>query len=93
LPHEPENAPAKGKIERTFRFIQERFIPEHTATTLEELNQQFQKWIEWYNTCHINRDTGVVPRARLQPSVTKLFPYGLNLDDIFCFKEERKNAR
>ncbi len=29
LPHEPGNARAKGKIERVFRFIQERFIPEH----------------------------------------------------------------
>ena len=26
LPHEVENAQAKGKIERVFRFIQERFI-------------------------------------------------------------------
>jgi transposase InsO family protein len=93
LPHEKDVAQAKGKIERIFRFIQERFILEHTATTLEELDQQFQKWIEWYNTCHINRDTGVVPRARLQPSVTKLLPYGLNLDDAFCFKEERKVAK
>ncbi len=92
LPHEPENARAKGKIERVFRFIQERFIPEHTAITIEELDRQFQKWIEWYNTCHINRDTGVIPKARLQPSVTKPLS-GINLDDIFCFKEERKVAK
>lgn len=34
LPHEPGNARAKGKIERVFRFIQERFISEHTAIRL-----------------------------------------------------------
>lgn len=93
IPHEPGNAQAKGKIERVFRFIQERFIPEHAAITLEELDRQFQKWIEWYNNCHINRDTGVVPRARLQPSVTKSLPQGLYLDDVFCFKQVRKVAK
>ena len=93
LPHEVENARAKGKIERVFRFIQERFIPEHTAISLEEMDRQFQKWIKWYNTCHINRDTGVIPCARLKPSVTKPLPQGLNLDDIFCFKQERKVAK
>lgn len=93
IPHEPENAQAKGKIERIFRFIQERFIPEHTAITIKELDRQFQRWIAWYNTCHINRDTGVTPQARLQPSVTKPLPQGLNLDDVFCFKHERKVAK
>lgn len=93
LPHEPGNARAKGKIERVFRFIQERFIPEHTAITLEELDRQFQRWIDWYNTCHVNRDTGVVPYTRLQPSVTRPLPQGLDLDDVFCFKQERKVAR
>ncbi len=90
LPHEPENAQAKGKIERVFRFIQERFVPEHTAISLEELDRQFQKWIHWYNTCHVNRDTGVIPTSRLKPSVTKAVPQGLNLDDILCFRQERK---
>lgn len=93
LPHEPGNARAKGKIERVFRFIQERFIPEHTAITLEELDRQFQRWIDWYNTCHVNRDTGVVPSTRRQPSVTRPLPQGLDLDDVFCFKQERKVAR
>lgn len=43
LSHEPENARAKGKIERVFRFIQEGFTTEHTAITLEEMDHQFQK--------------------------------------------------
>ena len=93
LPHEPGNARAKGKIERVFRFIQERFIPEHTAITLEETDTQFQRWINWYNTHHVNRDIGVVPRSRLQPSVTRPLPQELNLDDVLCFKQERKVAK
>jgi transposase InsO family protein len=55
ITHEPGNAQAKGKIERLFRFIQERFILEHTARTMEELNAQLQHWITWYNTVHLNR--------------------------------------
>lgn len=86
LSHEPENGRAKGKIERVFRFIQEGFTTEHTAITLEEMDHQFQKWIEWYNTCHVNRDTGVVSQARLKSSVTKPLN-GINLADILCFKE------
>lgn len=53
ITHLPGNARAKGKIERLFRFIQERFISEHTAKTLD----------------------------------------GLNLDDVFCLKQERKVAK
>lgn len=89
LTHEPGNAQAKGKIERLFRFIQGRFLPEHTASTLEELNAQFQRWIIWYNHEHLNRDIGCVPLARVSPTAFKLLN-GLNLDDVLCLKEERK---
>jgi len=39
--HPPYHAFCKGKIERLFRFIQERFIPEMKAKNFEELNQEF----------------------------------------------------
>lgn len=89
ITHEPGNAQAKGKIERLYRTIQERFIPEHTAKNLKELNEQFQKWISWYNHSHVNRDTGTIPINRTHPCCFKPLN-GINLDDIFCFKEERK---
>jgi putative transposase len=89
ITHQPGNAQAKGKIERLFRFIQERFIPEHTAHTLEELNAQLQRWIEWYNHSHLNRDTACIPLARTTPSAFKPLN-GLNLEDILCLKEVRK---
>jgi len=90
--HLPGNAKAKGKVERLFRFIQERFISEHRAKTLLELNSQLQEWITWYNNYHINRDTGCVPLSRQNPSALKPLD-GLNLDDTFCLKEERKVAK
>lgn len=92
ITHEPGNAQAKGKIERLFRFIQERFIAEHTAHTLPQLDAQFQHWMAWYNSSHLNRDTNSVPLARTSPSAFKPLN-GLNLDDVFCLKENRKVAK
>jgi transposase InsO family protein len=89
ITHLPGNARAKGKIERLFRFIQERFISEHRARNLDELNSQLQKWIKWYNNCHINRDTRCIPVSRCTPTALRPLD-GVNLDDIFCVKEERK---
>ena len=89
ITHLPGNARAKGKIERLFRFIQERFISEHEAANLDELNSQLQKWIDWYNHHHINRDTGCIPLCRRTPSALRPLD-GINLDDVFCLKEERK---
>ena len=89
LTHEPGNAQAKGKIERLFRFIRERFLEEHTTCVLEELNTQLQRWISWYNREHCNLDTGCIPLARVSPTAFKPLN-GLHLDDVFCLKEERK---
>ncbi len=57
------------------------------------MDTQFQRWINRYNTHHVNRDIGVVPRSRLQPSVARPLPQELNLDDVLCFKQERKVAK
>jgi hypothetical protein len=92
LTHFPGNARAKGKIERLFKFIQERFISEHKAKDLNELNFELRRWINWYNNHHINRDTGCVPSLRRIPSVIKP-ANGISLDDVFCLKEERKVAK
>ena len=92
ITHLPGNARAKGKIERLFKFIQERFISEHTAKTLDELNLQLERWVAWYNNHHINRDTRCAPKDRQIPSAFRSLN-GLNLDDVFCLKQERKVAK
>lgn len=88
--HKPYHPQGKGKIERFFRFMQQRFIREHTATNLDELNQQFTHWIRWYNTRHINRTTQSVPKDRVKPSVWSPVPGKRRLDSAFCFKTTRK---
>lgn len=91
LSHLPGNAQAKGKIERFFRFLQERVLDHNPATSLEELQALVDRWVEEYNSSHVNRDTACTPAERLQPSVTR--PLEGNPDDIFCLKEERKVAK
>lgn len=88
--HPPYQAFCKGKIERLFRFIQERFLPESKAETFEQLNQEFSKWVEWYNEHHINRMTGVEPKKRLEPNGFKPLSGKVDLDWIFSIKESRK---
>jgi transposase InsO family protein len=91
LSHEVGNAQAKGKIERFFRFLQERVLNHNRAGSLEELQALIDQWLEDYNSRHINRDTGCTPAERFTPSVAR--PLEGNPDDIFCLKQERKVAK
>lgn len=91
LSHLPGNAQAKGKIERFFRFLQERVLAHNQARSLAELQALVERWVETYNHQHIHRATGCTPAQRLQPSVAR--PLEGNADDLFCLKEERKVAK
>lgn len=88
--HKPYEPQSKGKVERFFRFVQERFVREHTATSLDELNQQFTTWATWYNQKHINRMTGQTPQDRTTPSAFGPVPDKRRLESAFCWKTTRK---
>ena len=90
--HKPYQPQGKGRIERFFRFMQDRFIAEHTATTLKELNQQFKVWVKWYNTKHIIRTIKCVPKDRFNPNDFKPVPGDLkfDLDKVFSYQYIRK---
>lgn len=91
--HKPYQPQGKGKIERLFRFIQERFITEHTAKTLDELNFEFAVWVKWYNQEHKVRTTGKIPKERVTPKRWTPLLKENDLDRIFCFKISRKIDR
>lgn len=91
--HKPYQPQSKGKIERLFRFIQERFITEHTAKTLNELNFEFAVWVKWYNSKHKVRTTGKIPKERVTPKRWTPLLEEDDLDRIFCFKTSRKIDR
>jgi len=88
--HKPYEPQSKGKVERFFRFVQERFVREHTATNLMEMNDQFDTWAAWYNTKHINRTTGMKPKDRRTPHVFTPVSSKRKLDSAFSFKSTRK---
>jgi len=91
--HKPYNAKSKGKIERRVSFVDQWFVKENTFTSLEDLNEKLQKFIAWFNTEFKISSTGVEPVKRMSPSSTRKIPDGLNLDDVFCEKIERKVKR
>lgn len=90
LPHPPKQPQCKGKIERFFGFLQDRFVKQaKNCKDLKELNRALQRWIHWYNTKRVHSITNCVPKERFGSSVCRLLPKDLNLDDVFCFKLTR----
>lgn len=87
--HKPYEPQSKGKVERFFRFCQERFVREHTAMNLMQLNEQFDVWARWYNSKHVNRTTGCKPKDRSTPSVFTPVSNRRKLDSAFSFKSTR----
>lgn len=88
--HKPYEPQGKGRIERFFRFMQDRFIAEHTADNLEELNKQFKVWVKWYNAMHIIRTIGCVPKDRFNPKEFKPISKDLDLEKVFSYQYTRK---
>jgi putative transposase len=88
--HKPYEPQGKGRIERFFRFMQDRFIKEHTAKNLEESNEQFQVWAKWYNTKHIIRTIECVPKDRFNPKEYKPISKDLDLEKVFSYQYTRK---
>ena len=91
--HKPYEPQGKGKVERIFRFIQERFVSELDDPHMDLwlINKKWSEWMRWYNTRHKNRTTGETPQKRFDPKGFK--PLSVieseRLDDIFCIRETR----
>ncbi|MFQ6052510.1 MAG: integrase core domain-containing protein [Candidatus Hydrothermarchaeota archaeon] len=88
--HEPFQPQCKGKIERLFSFMQDRlFYPLKDVKDLPEANRILDAWRQWYNKKHVHSITGLRPSDRHHPCSFKPLPKGMNLDDVFCFKDTR----
>ena len=70
------DAKRKGKVERPFRDVKERFLEECTATgaptSLAELNERAARWLEVRIHTRLHRGTGAVPAERLPAEVPVL---------------------
>lgn len=92
---------AKGKIERPYRWLQDRIVrtasKEH-LTTLVELRAVLRDLVLKYNTKWVHSTTGEIPIVRFEKALgdrqclfkpLKLVRPGTDLKDIFCLKDQR----
>ncbi len=92
---------AKGKIERPYRWLQDRIVRTSALeklTTLEEVRSVLRDEVERYNNHQVHSTTGEIPGIRFdhaRKSSASLFrPFALpkpytSLKDIFCLREMR----
>lgn len=89
-PYQPQG---KGKIERLFRFLQDRLVNELATakvTTIHEANRHLKKWVEWYNHCHLHSTTKMIPNERyLKNNIFRPLPETIDLANIFCLRYDR----
>jgi transposase InsO family protein len=89
----PYDSPSRGKIERFFRTIRERFLPGvQQGITLDELNEAFWLWLQ--DDYHHKLHTGIGERPidRYNASLARVEVRRLSkaeLDEIFLIRHER----
>jgi hypothetical protein len=95
------SAQAKGKIERPYRWLQDRIVRtcalEH-LTTIDEGRAVLKEELDRYNNHQVHSTTGEIPHIRFanaQTAGSNLFrPFSLpkpytSLKDVFCLRETR----
>jgi len=74
----PADAKRKGKVERPFRDVKERFLEECSAMgpprTIAELNDRAARWIEERIHSRLHRGIGEIPNDRFAIEATLLGP-------------------
>ena len=89
----PYDSPSRGKIERFFRTVRERFLSAlQEGLTLEELNEAFSRWLK--DDYHHKLHSGIEERPidRYNASVGRVLIRRLSrteLDEIFLIRHER----
>jgi transposase InsO family protein len=89
-PYQPQG---KGKVERIFRFLQDRLLKEMAQkkiTTVKEANGELKRFVRWYNTRWVHGTTGEIPETRLKKNIAfRPLPKGKDLAQILCLKFAR----
>ena len=84
---------AKGKIERPYRWLQDRLVRvamKENLTTLEEMRGALRSLVEMYNTRWVHSTTKEIPIVRFENalngdcSLFKPLPKGIDTKDLFC---------
>jgi putative transposase len=89
----PYDSPSRGKVERLFRTIRERFLSGiQEGISLDELNQAFCLWLQEDYHHKLHSGIGQRPIDRYNASVEKVPIRRLSrseLDEIFLIRHER----
>jgi transposase InsO family protein len=89
----PYDSPSRGKVERLFRTIRDRFLSGlQPAITLKELNEAFWLWLQEDYHHKLHGGIGQRPIDRYNTSVQRICIRRLSkseLDDIFLIRHER----
>lgn len=92
---------AKGKIERPYRWLQDRIVriaAKEKLTTIDELKTILKELVNIYNTKWVHSTTKEIPIVRFENATrnrrTLFKPFKLEnqnhtIDDIFCLRAER----
>lgn len=90
---EPYDAASKGKIERFFRTVRERFLPRVGApSSVDDLNQAFWRWLEEDYHRRIHSSLGMSPLDKYlsQVSHVKLVSDPNTVRRLFLKRETRR---
>ena len=89
----PYESPSRGKIERFFRTVRDRFLSILTEKpTLGELNESFSTWLheDYHHKLHTGIDERPIDRYHRSCSHTNITrPTKAELDEIFLVRHER----
>ncbi|MFH1998788.1 MAG: DDE-type integrase/transposase/recombinase [Planctomycetota bacterium] len=85
IPHTPPYTPSgRGKIERFFRTVRERFLVEAKARTLADLNRLFDAWlVEYHQTEHGGIEISPIEKRLSVSSVCREIPDITRMDPLF----------
>jgi len=89
----PYDSPSRGKIERFFRSVRDRFLSTLTEKiTLEQLNAAFTAWLheDYHHKLHTGIDDRPIDRYHRSADHTNINrPTKAELDEIFLVRHER----
>jgi len=89
----PYDSPSRGKVERLFRTVRERFLPGiQEGITLQELDQAFWLWLQEDYHHKLHNGIGDKPIDRYNASIARIELRRLSkaeLDEIFLIRHER----
>lgn len=94
LVHTPPYTPqGRGKIERFFRSVRSRFLTYFMGSTLEDLNEAFDLWVQDQYHQRVHTSTGETPFERFARHLEIIRTAPADLEDHFRKEARRRVAK